>query len=156
MHRPLRVLQVMEATIGGTKRHLLALIRGLERGACFEVEVAAPTVRAAAFDDVSFSDEVRKAGIRQIFVPMRREISPRLGPVLLRPPAGADAARAVRRGPHPQLEGRLPGPLRRQDGQGEGGGPHSRTASSSWTRPRLAREPSTWDWSEWRVSPPTG
>jgi glycosyltransferase involved in cell wall biosynthesis len=75
MHRPLRVLQVMEATIGGTKRHLLALARGLDRS-LFEVEVAAPRVRAAAFDDVSFSDEVREAGIRQLFVPMRREISP--------------------------------------------------------------------------------
>jgi glycosyltransferase involved in cell wall biosynthesis len=75
MERPLRVLQVMEATIGGTKRHMLALVRGLDR-TIFQVEVAAPRVRAAAFDDVSFSDEVRDAGIRQIFVPMRREISP--------------------------------------------------------------------------------
>jgi glycosyltransferase involved in cell wall biosynthesis len=75
MHRPLRVLQVMEATIGGTKRHLLALIRGLDRS-LFQVEVAAPRVRAAAFDDVSFSDEVREAGVRQLFAPMKREISP--------------------------------------------------------------------------------
>lgn len=72
---PIRVLEVMEATIGGTKRHLLALVRGLDRH-LFEVEVAAPRVRSAAFDDVSFSEEVREAGLRQHFVPMRREISP--------------------------------------------------------------------------------
>ncbi len=73
--RPIRVLEVMEATIGGTKRHLLALVRGLDRRQ-FQVEVAAPRVRSEAFDDVSFSDEVREAGIRQYFVPMRRAISP--------------------------------------------------------------------------------
>ncbi len=73
--RPLRVLEVMEATIGGTKRHLLALVRGLDR-ASFDVEVAAPLVRSEAFDDVSFSDEVRAAGVRQHYVPMKRAISP--------------------------------------------------------------------------------
>lgn len=73
--RPVRVLEVMEATIGGTKRHLLALIRGLDRS-LFTVEVAAPEIRSEAFDDVSFTAEVREAGIKQHFVPMRREISP--------------------------------------------------------------------------------
>lgn len=75
MNRPLRVLEVMEATIGGTKRHLLALVCGLDRS-LFEVEVAAPRIRSEAFDDVSFSEEVRAAGIKQHFVPMRRAISP--------------------------------------------------------------------------------
>ena len=65
----------MEATIGGTKRHLLALVRGLDRSR-FRVEVAAPRVRHEAFDDVTFSDEVRQAGVRQHYVPMRRAISP--------------------------------------------------------------------------------
>ncbi len=74
-YRPLRVLEVMEATIGGTKRHLLALVRGLDRSQ-FRVEVAAPRLRSEAFDDVTFSDEVREAGIPQRYVPMRREISP--------------------------------------------------------------------------------
>jgi glycosyltransferase involved in cell wall biosynthesis len=73
--RPLRVLEVMEATIGGTKRHLLALIRGLDRST-FHVEVAAPKVRSEAFDDVSFSDEVAAAGIPQHYVEMQRAISP--------------------------------------------------------------------------------
>lgn len=73
--RPVRVLEVMEATIGGTKRHLLALVRGLDRST-FHVEVAAPRVRSEAFDDVTFSDEVAAAGIRQHCVPMRRAISP--------------------------------------------------------------------------------
>ncbi len=75
INRPIRVLEVMEATIGGTKRHLLALIRGLDRH-LFHVEVAAPKLRSEAFDDVTFADEVREAGIRQHFVPMRRAISP--------------------------------------------------------------------------------
>ena len=75
MGRPLRVLEVMEATIGGTKRHLLALIRGLDRSR-FQLEVAAPRVRFEAFDDVSFSREVAEAGIRQHYIPMRRTISP--------------------------------------------------------------------------------
>ncbi|HEX2987807.1 MAG TPA: glycosyltransferase family 4 protein [Chloroflexota bacterium] len=65
----------MEATIGGTKRHLLALIRGLDRNQ-FEVEVAAPEIRSEAFDDVTFTKEVREAGIKQHFVPMQRAISP--------------------------------------------------------------------------------
>ena len=65
----------MEATIGGTKRHLLALLRGLDR-TLFDVEVAAPRLRSEAFDDVSFTREVQEAGIRQHFVPMRRAISP--------------------------------------------------------------------------------
>ncbi|MHB0870804.1 MAG: glycosyltransferase family 4 protein [Chloroflexota bacterium] len=73
--RPIKVLEVMEATIGGTKRHLLAMVKGLDRS-LFQVEVAAPQIRSEAFDDVSFTDEVREAGIRQHFVPMRREISP--------------------------------------------------------------------------------
>ncbi len=73
--RPVRVLEVMEATIGGTKRHLLAMVRGLDRS-LFQVEVAAPRIRSEAFDDVTFSDEVRQAAIPQRFVPMVREISP--------------------------------------------------------------------------------
>ncbi|MCL4370897.1 MAG: glycosyltransferase, partial [Chloroflexi bacterium] len=73
--RRIRVLEVMEATIGGTKRHLLALLRGLDR-TLFDVEVAAPRLRSEAFDDVSFTREVQEAGIRQHFVPMRRAISP--------------------------------------------------------------------------------
>jgi glycosyltransferase involved in cell wall biosynthesis len=73
--RPIRVLEVMEATIGGTKRHLLALVRGLDRDQ-FEVEVAAPELRSEAFDDVTFTQEVREAGIKQHFVPMQRAISP--------------------------------------------------------------------------------
>lgn len=73
--RPIRVLEVMEATIGGTKRHLLALVRGLDR-AQFQVEVAAPEMRSEAFDDVTFTKEVREAGITQHFVPMQRAISP--------------------------------------------------------------------------------
>ncbi|MGI5836001.1 MAG: glycosyltransferase family 4 protein [Chloroflexota bacterium] len=73
--RPIRVLEVMEATIGGTKRHLLALVRGLDRS-IFDVEIAAPRIRSEAFDDTSFSTEVQEANIKQHFIGMRREIAP--------------------------------------------------------------------------------
>jgi glycosyltransferase involved in cell wall biosynthesis len=61
----------MEATIGGTKRHLLELARGL-RGAGWEVEVACPRVRGAAFGDVSFWDDLAAAGIPTHEVAMER------------------------------------------------------------------------------------
>jgi glycosyltransferase involved in cell wall biosynthesis len=66
-----RVLHVMEATIGGTKRHLLELARGL-RGAGWEVEVACPRVRDAAFGDVSFWEDLTAAGILAHEVAMER------------------------------------------------------------------------------------
>ncbi|MDQ3702833.1 MAG: glycosyltransferase family 4 protein [Chloroflexota bacterium] len=66
-----RVLLVMEATIGGTKRHLLELAGGL-RGAGWDVEVASPRVRGAAFGDVSFWDDLLAAGIPVHEVPMVR------------------------------------------------------------------------------------
>jgi glycosyltransferase involved in cell wall biosynthesis len=61
----------MEATIGGTKRHLLELCAGL-RAAGWDVEVACPRVRAEALGDVSFWDDLGAAGIPAHEVPMRR------------------------------------------------------------------------------------
>lgn len=61
----------MEATIGGTKRHLIDLAMGL-RAAGWEVEVACPRVRDAAIDDVSFWDDLARAGVPLHEVPMRR------------------------------------------------------------------------------------
>lgn len=66
-----RVLLVMEATIGGTKRHLLELAGGLQP-AGWDVEVACPRVRGAAFGDVSFWDDLLAAGIPVHEVPMVR------------------------------------------------------------------------------------
>lgn len=66
-----RVLLVMEATIGGTKRHLLELAGGL-RTAGWDVEVACPRVRGAAFGDESFWDDLLAAGIPVHEVPMVR------------------------------------------------------------------------------------
>lgn len=66
-----RVLHVLEATIGGTKRHLLELAPGL-RALGWDVEVAAPRVRSASHGDVSFWDDMRSAGVPLHELPMRR------------------------------------------------------------------------------------
>ena len=73
--RRARVLQVMEATIGGTKRHLTELSIGLHR-AGYRIEVACPPVRSEAFGDTSFVSDVAGAGIPVHPIPMRRAISP--------------------------------------------------------------------------------
>lgn len=69
--RPARILHVMEATIGGTKRHLLDLAAGLRAGG-WDVEVACPRVRTEALGDVSFWDDLRAAGVPAHEVTMRR------------------------------------------------------------------------------------
>lgn len=63
----------MEATIGGTKRHLLELAGGL-RAAGWDVEVACPRVRGATFGDVSFWDDVAAAGVPAHEVGMERAV----------------------------------------------------------------------------------
>jgi glycosyltransferase involved in cell wall biosynthesis len=52
----------MEATIGGTKRHLLELAGGLRDGG-WDVTVACPRVRGDAFGDVTFWDDLASAGV---------------------------------------------------------------------------------------------
>lgn len=71
----IRVLEILEATIGGTKRHLLDLCGGLDP-AEFEVEVACPRVRSEAHGDTSFVDDLIDLGIRVHEVPMVRKMSP--------------------------------------------------------------------------------
>jgi glycosyltransferase involved in cell wall biosynthesis len=66
-----RILHVIEATVGGTKRHLLDLVGGLHR-AGWDVEVACPRVREQAYGDVSLWGDLGRAGIRTHDVPMRR------------------------------------------------------------------------------------
>ena len=55
---PLRVLQVIEATTAGVKRHVLSLVRALDTER-FQVTVACPSVRSHAYGDDSFSSELR-------------------------------------------------------------------------------------------------
>ena len=65
---------VMEATIGGTKRHLHELSVGLHaRG--WSVEVACPRVRAEAHGDTSFWDDLSAAGIPLRALAMERKVA---------------------------------------------------------------------------------
>ena len=68
---PARVLQVLEATIGGTKRHVLDLAAGLRRRG-WEIEVACPRVRDEHHGDVSFWDDLAALGVIAHEVPMTR------------------------------------------------------------------------------------
>lgn len=73
MTSPLRVLQVIEATEGGTRRHLNQLVTHLDP-ARFAVSVACSTRRDPAFmDDLN---RMRARGIPVYVVPMRRAIHP--------------------------------------------------------------------------------
>ncbi|HEU5318364.1 MAG TPA: glycosyltransferase family 4 protein [Chloroflexota bacterium] len=67
----MRVLHVLEATIGGTKRHLLDLAPGL-RSRGIDVEVACPRVRDQHHGDTSFWDDLALAGIPTHEVAMTR------------------------------------------------------------------------------------
>ncbi len=73
--RPIRVLHVMEATIGGTKRHLFDLATAMDSES-FAVEVACPPVRSEAHGDTSFADDLRNAGVTVRTVPMVRALNP--------------------------------------------------------------------------------
>lgn len=69
--RRLRICQIMECTIGGTRRHIVELSVGLAR-AGHDV-----TLIASARRDASFRDDLRRiaaSGVRVIELPMRREL----------------------------------------------------------------------------------
>lgn len=70
----MRVLHVMEATIGGTRRHLVDVALAQARSG-LTVGVAAATLRAPDFENDL--GELERAGVQAWRVPMRREISPR-------------------------------------------------------------------------------
>ncbi len=70
----IRVLQVMEATIGGTRKHLGQLALGLDRRR-FEVTVACAALREPGFR--RDMDEMQRHGVRVVEVTMRRQIDPR-------------------------------------------------------------------------------
>ncbi len=70
---PVRVLMVMEATIGGTKRHLLELATGLRQLGC-DVSIACPRIRDESHGDTSFWDDASRAGIAVSELPMERGV----------------------------------------------------------------------------------
>ena len=71
----IRVLQVLEATAGGTRKHLVSLLGALDRDS-FEVEVAGPPVRDGHDLDTRFGEDVADLGVRLHPVAMRRQVSP--------------------------------------------------------------------------------
>lgn len=73
--RRIKVLEVLEATAGGTRKHLISLLRGLDREA-FDVEVAGPPVRDGHELDTRFAEEVEELGVRLHPVAMRRAVKP--------------------------------------------------------------------------------
>lgn len=73
--RPIKVLEVLEATAGGTRKHLISLLRALDREA-FDVEVAGPPVRDGHDLDTRFADEVQALGVRLYPVAMSRQVKP--------------------------------------------------------------------------------
>jgi glycosyltransferase involved in cell wall biosynthesis len=72
-NRPIRVLEILEATTGGTRRHLYYLLTHLDTGR-FSVSLVYSDLR-----DPHFAKDLETfaaRGIELIEVPMRREISP--------------------------------------------------------------------------------
>ncbi len=69
----IRVVEILEATTGGTRRHLFDLVTNIDRSR-FDVSVICSTLRDPAF--VNDIEIIRGLGISVINVPMRREISP--------------------------------------------------------------------------------
>lgn len=72
--KPVRVLHVVEASVGGIKTYLLQLLNGTRQ--TFQVEVACPRYRRNGFHDTDFTKHLDEAGITWHEVPMVREISP--------------------------------------------------------------------------------
>jgi len=71
--RPLHIVEVLEATAGGTRRHLRDLVLGLDRHR-FRL-----TVIASAGRDADFSRDIdlfRMAGVAVHLLPMKRRIAP--------------------------------------------------------------------------------
>ena len=69
----MRVAEILEATIGGTRRHLLDLATHLDR-AQFDLELICSTERDPGFRDEL--ESLRAAGVGVTIVPMARSISP--------------------------------------------------------------------------------
>jgi len=74
MTQPIRILEVLEATVGGTRRHLISILQRIDQ-INFHVEVASPKVRHGNVTDTSFYDDVRALNIPWHHVEMSREIN---------------------------------------------------------------------------------
>lgn len=71
----IRVLEVVEAITGGTKKHVLSLVKSLDRSQ-FNLTVVCPQIRSHAYGDTSFAREleaVEDVGI--LFIEMERMIN---------------------------------------------------------------------------------
>jgi glycosyltransferase involved in cell wall biosynthesis len=76
MGERIRVLEVIEATTAGTKKHVLSLVKALDKSR-FSVAVACPRVRSHAYGDTSFVQELEGlGGVPLSVVEMRRNIHP--------------------------------------------------------------------------------
>ena len=76
MDERIRVLEVIEATTAGTKKHVLSLVQAMDRTQ-FSVAVACPRVRSHAYGDTSFVEELKSLGTVPVFlVEMCRDIQP--------------------------------------------------------------------------------
>jgi glycosyltransferase involved in cell wall biosynthesis len=76
MDERIRVLEVIEATTAGTKKHVLSLVKALDKTR-FSVAVACPRVRSHAYGDTSFVEELESLGGLSVFlVEMQRNIQP--------------------------------------------------------------------------------
>jgi len=74
-HPPIRVLHVVEATVGGVRAHLQAIVTGLDKHR-FQSVVACPPRRHNAYGDDQFVGYLTSAGIAVLPLPMRRSINP--------------------------------------------------------------------------------
>jgi glycosyltransferase involved in cell wall biosynthesis len=76
MDEQIRILEVIEATTAGVKKHVLSLVKALDRTQ-FSLAVACPRVRSHAYGDTSFVEELKSLGdISVSLVEMRRNIRP--------------------------------------------------------------------------------
>jgi glycosyltransferase involved in cell wall biosynthesis len=76
MDEQIKVLEVIEATTAGAKKHVLSLVKALDRTQ-FSPAVACPRVRSHAYGDTSFVEELKSlGGIPVSLVEMRRNIHP--------------------------------------------------------------------------------
>ncbi len=73
--RQIKVLEILEATVGGTRRHLVSIVREIDKTQ-FHVEVAAPTIRETTIADTTFVAEIEATGVPFHAVEMHRSVHP--------------------------------------------------------------------------------
>lgn len=75
MKNKVAVLHILEATVGGTRKHLVSLVDGLDKTK-FAVEVAATPLRQGTVDDTRFLSELSATGVPFHPLAMARSIAP--------------------------------------------------------------------------------